>query len=76
WKGEERPPMKQIAADLQVLAKFNSVGWDCQPLSFEETTDLPPEMNNLYSKIPSNLFDHSSKYTLETNVDLSMMIPR
>ncbi|KAI3872701.1 hypothetical protein MKX03_028049 [Papaver bracteatum] len=51
WKGEERPPMKQIAADLQVLAKFNSVGWDCQPLSYEETTDLPSEMNNLYSNV-------------------------
>lgn len=76
WKGEERPPMKQIAADLQVLLKFNSVGWDCQPLSHEETTDFPSEMNNLYSKIPSNLFDHSSNYTSETNVDLSMMIPR
>ncbi|KAI3997396.1 hypothetical protein MKX01_017766 [Papaver californicum] len=77
WKGGERPPMKQIAADLQGLAKFNSAGWDSQPLYHEETTDFPLETKNFYSNIPSNLFDHSSKYTSETNVvDLSLMSPR
>ncbi|KAI3934576.1 hypothetical protein MKX01_034030 [Papaver californicum] len=76
WKGGERPPMKQIAADLQGLAKFNSAGWDSQPLYHEGNTDFPSETKNFYSNIPSNLFDHSSKYTSETNVDLSMMNPR
>ncbi|KAI3846185.1 hypothetical protein MKX03_016694 [Papaver bracteatum] len=76
WKGGERPPMKKIAADLQSLEKFNSVGWDSQPLYHEETTDFPSEMKNFYSNIPSNLFDHSSMYTSETNVDLSIMSPR
>ncbi|XP_026439427.1 wall-associated receptor kinase 5-like [Papaver somniferum] len=76
WKGGERPPMKQIAADLQSLAKFNSAGWDSQPLYPEETTNFPSETKNFYSNIPSNLFDHSSMYTSETNVDLSIMSPR
>ncbi|KAI3953354.1 hypothetical protein MKX01_042332 [Papaver californicum] len=63
FKGGERPPTKQIALDSQ-------------PLYHEDTTDFPSETKNFYSNIPSNLFDHSSKYTSETNVDLSMMSPR
>ncbi|XP_026377539.1 wall-associated receptor kinase 5-like, partial [Papaver somniferum] len=76
WKGEERPTMKQIAADLQGLEKFNSAGWDSQPLNLEKTAGLPSETQNLYSNIPSNLFDYSNQYTSETNVDLSMNNPR
>ncbi|KAI3973696.1 hypothetical protein MKX01_031116 [Papaver californicum] len=91
-RGEDRPTMKQIAADLQVLQRSESSGSNHQHGRHQQNgkSNLPSEPTDLYSvplksvDEPTDLYttpmssvdDHSSQYSAPTSMTLSMNIPR
>ncbi|XP_026459533.1 wall-associated receptor kinase 1-like [Papaver somniferum] len=70
-KGEDRPSMQQIAADLQGLIRFEPSGWNHQPNPNVGMTNLPPEPVDvdLYS-VPFSSTDGSSLATSMTNISM------
>ncbi|XP_026432746.1 wall-associated receptor kinase 5-like [Papaver somniferum] len=81
-KGEDRPVMKQIAADLEVLQRIDTFGSNYQPSHQSGTSHLPSEPSDLYS-VPMSSFGDSSQYSAVTSTTLpvtsmilSMNIPR
>ncbi|KAI3893765.1 hypothetical protein MKX03_033282 [Papaver bracteatum] len=76
-KGEDRPAMKQIAADLEVLQRIDSFGSNHQPSHQKGTSLLPSEPSDLYS-VPMSSFGDSSQYSTVTSTTLpvtSMTLP-
>ncbi|XP_026384574.1 wall-associated receptor kinase 1-like [Papaver somniferum] len=70
-KGEDRPSMQQIAADLQGLMRLEPSGWNHQPNPNVGMTNLPPEPVDvdLYS-VPFSSTDGSSLATSMTNISM------
>ncbi|OVA00685.1 Protein kinase domain [Macleaya cordata] len=75
-KGEERPTMKQVAAELEGLRRTETCAWARQPKN-EKKVSLPSEPADLYS-VPMSSYSivDSGQYSLDTHVIASMNIPR
>ncbi|KAI3871076.1 hypothetical protein MKX03_020333, partial [Papaver bracteatum] len=71
-RGEDRPTMKQIAADLLVLGRLESHGYDYESCLHNETSNLS-ESTDLYD-VPLSLVDQSSQCSTETSVNVSVSI--
>ncbi|KAI3908343.1 hypothetical protein MKX01_027365 [Papaver californicum] len=71
-KGEDRPSMQQIAADLQGLRRLEPSGWNRQLNHNVGTTNLPSDPIDLYN-VPLSSTDGSS---LETSMTVSIDIAR
>ncbi|KAI3973686.1 hypothetical protein MKX01_031106 [Papaver californicum] len=69
--GEDRPTMKQIVTDLQVLQKSEASGSNHRPSHHNGTLKLPAEPTDLYS-LPFSYTDQSSQYSADTNLPLYM----
>ncbi|XP_026459535.1 wall-associated receptor kinase 5-like [Papaver somniferum] len=74
-KGEDRPSMQQIAADLQGLIRFEPSGWNHQPNPNVGMTNLSPEPVDvdLYS-VPFSSTDGSSLATSMTNISITSFV--
>ncbi|XP_026432749.1 putative wall-associated receptor kinase-like 16 [Papaver somniferum] len=78
-RGEDRPTMKQIAADLQVLQRSESSGSNHQNRRHQqnEKSNLASEPTDLYSMPMSSVDGHSSQHRAGTSmITLSMNLPR
>ncbi|KAI3991384.1 hypothetical protein MKX01_039713 [Papaver californicum] len=69
--GEDRPTMKQIATELQVLQKSEASGSNHHPSHHNRTLKLPAEPTDLYS-VPFSYTDESSQFSADTNLPLYM----